>query len=187
MYAATSTFALTSAADGATAGKCWLTNILAATNYVIVRKVFAEFKVPLVVNTTCPRINIERMSYNTAPGGSPFTAIKSLTADGAPSGALDDTTPTAALTAGARLCSFYPPALITAVGSVITNVQDIPLPTPIVLVGGEGLVVRQADAGMAATEARECSITFWWDEIPIGASQADSIAGVRRYYGPQRG
>jgi hypothetical protein len=71
--------------------------------------------------------------------------------------------------AGATITGFIVPAIMTAVGAgVVVDQAFIPnISEEIILVPGEGLVIRQADAG-TTSDTRIVVVDIVWEEYPTG-------------------
>lgn len=182
MFVAATKVDLTTAADAATGGKCWLTSQVGSGEYIIVRGIVWAWDPDLGGgNTTDPNVSLERMTF-TAQGAGAVTTCPCFTGD-TTTGQLSNTTPTVVV-AGAGVFAICAPVDSAAASNQGAMFGQLFWPTPIVLApaaagaGSEGLVVRQNSAGDAA-ESRQLSVSFFWDKL----SNADPTM-VRRYFGP---
>lgn len=137
-------------ADTATGGRFWLINPVGSTVIVRVRQIlFRASDAGTTVETTAPRINVERVTFTGTASGTTVTPALRRTADAGATGSLRTASTGMTLSAGALITSFYPPLIITAVGAAgPTEMKWAPDPDDQLDLGaGEGIVVRQPDAG----------------------------------------
>lgn len=166
-YIVSNKVAIVAAAHAATAGFLWLFNPIASTKNIAIRRIVARVAtVTVLAVPTAPRISIERMTSTTDPSGAVVTAAKLETAEAVPSAIVTAVTTGLTPVAGAVITAFLCPAVMTAVGSgtVIVDQNFIPnISEEIILIPGEGIVVRQADAG-TTSDTRIAVIDIVWEE-----------------------
>ena len=181
----TGNLSVNTAADGATGGRFWLLNPVGSTKFIVVAKATISQAIPnpLIALATIPRVAIERMTYTGTSSASPSTSLKTISADPTPTGIWVNATTGITPTAGQRWISAYPPSTNTA--GLLTSVAVTSEPvgeqriakSPIVLVAGEGLVIRQADAG-SNPDGRTFSVEVEWYEVDTLAEARALIRAV---------
>lgn len=155
-------------ADASTAGRFWLINPIGSTVLIYVKKLLmTATPTAATVFTTAPRITTERMTFTGTASGAQITPGKRATSDATATGTVRTAATGMTLTAGAIMGDYTIPAVITAVGIVVPYDQhffeardDDDL---IVLAAGEGLIVRQPDAG-STSDTRKYVISGAWEE-----------------------
>jgi hypothetical protein len=156
------------AAHAATAGFFWLINPVGSTTLCYVKKMFAT-SVPTAVTAfaSSPRITVERFTFTGTATGASITPAKRDSTDATNTCTLRTASTGMTITAGAVIADFTVPAVLTAVGIAVpidqwfydsTDEDDY-----IVLRAGEGLVVRQADAG-STSDTRLVLVFGSWEE-----------------------
>lgn len=156
-YYQTTAFTVQAAADAATVGRCWLINPVGSAVTVRIRKIYFSSQIgSVLVTATSPRINVERTTFTGTASGATIAASLRKTSDAAAVSSLRTASTGLALTAGNVVTSFFPVASYTAVGAMSPAHAewDAYLEDYIELAAGEGLIVRQADAGTAADTRR---------------------------------
>lgn len=158
------------AADAANVGRLYVENdegsayLLAVTRVVFRSQLGSALATP-----TSPRIVLRRFTFTgTAPSGAAVTGAKQDT--GLATKGTDWDVRTAAtgmtITEGPDLAAFYPTAGATAVGyAPAVQATWAPAPDrPLVLRAGEGLMVKQADAG-TTSDTRRFSVDIEIEEF----------------------
>jgi hypothetical protein len=156
------------AAHAATAGFFWLINPVGSSVVCYIKKLFAT-SVPTAVTAfaSSPRITVERVTFTGTASGATITPAKRDSTDAANTCTVRTASTGLTLTAGAIIADFTVPAVLTAVGIAVPVDQwfydagdddDY-----IVLRAGEGIVVRQADAG-TASDTRLLLVFGAWEE-----------------------
>ena len=159
--------AVTELVDAATDGFFWLINPVGNTKNVAIRRVVCRTAIRTnLVCLTCPRITIERITFTGTSSGAVLTPAKLETEQAAATAIV--TTAITGLTpaASATITGFLTPAAMTAVGpGFVADQAFIPnISEEIVLVPGEGIIVRQADAG-TASDTRIVIVDIVWEEF----------------------
>lgn len=155
------------AADAATAGHGWLINPVGSAVTARVRKILFRSQLGgVLASPTSPRINIERVTFTGTASGGTVTAAKRKTADATQVTSFRTASTGLSLSAGAVVCDFLPVASATAVGFTDPVVAEFDafLEDYVDLAAGEGLVIRQPDAGTAA-DSRRYTVTFVVEEF----------------------
>jgi len=156
-YYSTGTLLVQAAADGALVGRCWLINPVGSAVTVRIRKIIFTCQVgSTMVTATSPRIIVQRVTFTgTASGATVAPALRRST-DAANVGSLRTASTGMTLTAGATVHEFLPVASQTAIGCTAAGRQEMDafLEDYIELAAGQGLVIRQPDAGTTADTRR---------------------------------
>lgn len=168
-YASSGVLAIPTSAHASLAGFLWLINPVGSPVTILVRRV--EFKyMASALAAANTRLTLERMTFTGGPATALVTALQRHSAEPAPSGrVLSDTTGITPATVGsnAPLYTSWVPSVITAAG-VLVAAEDEWIPRDeddyIRLLPGEGIVVRQPDAGIA-TDPRKAIVMFEWEEF----------------------
>ena len=158
--------AVLATAHSSTAGFYWIINPLANTKNLAVRRIVCRTTTVTALSCpTAPRITIERMTFTGTSSGAVLTPAKLETAESAATAIV--TTEITGLTpvADGLVTGFIVPSIMTAVGAGTTVDQAfIPnISEEIILIPGEGLVIRQADNGTAA-DTRIAIVDIVWEE-----------------------
>lgn len=165
VYIATSgLLTMLAAAHAATAGFVWLLNPLTSTKLVAVRRVEVD-SMGIAAAAAITRITAERISFTGTPTGAAIASGKVDSNYVAPSALFTAANTGLTITAGATLYGWMAMAVITAAGvaePVLGEWEPAESAMPI-LRPGEGLVLRQADAG-AATDPRRAVVNLAWEE-----------------------
>lgn len=156
-------------AHAATAGFLWLINPVGSTVIGVVKKWMAT---ALPTTTTAilssPRVTIERVTFTGTATGAQITPSKRDSTDAANTLTVRTASTGLTLTAGAVISDFSVGAVLTAVGISVPVDQYLYDSTDeddyIVLRAGEGLVMRQPDAGGPTTENRLLVSYAAWEE-----------------------
>lgn len=154
------------AAHAATAGFWWLINPVGSTVLVAFRR--CEFMSQMgsgLSTPTSPRIQLERLTFTGTASGAQVTPSKALTADASNTATLRTATTGLTPAAGAGLFAFLPWSSASATGFGPASVSDWnPDNTGMpVLAAGEGIVLRQADAG-TTSDTRRFVTSIAWEE-----------------------
>lgn len=166
-FSTTGTFLVQAAADAATAGRAWLINPLASGRTVRIRRIrFASQLGSALVAVTSPRIVLQRVTFTGTASGATVAMAKRRTADATPVSSLRTASTGLTLTAGDTLYEFLPTASATAVAYSAPSITilDLERLEYIELAPGEGVVIRQPDAGTAA-DTRRCVMSFVIEEV----------------------
>jgi hypothetical protein len=140
------------AAHAATAGFFWLINPVGSTVTLYLKKLRAQIT-PTAASafTSAPRITIELTTFSGVPTGASIAYAKRASADAAPVSSVRTASTGLTLAAGAVIASWVVPAVLTAVGiaepieqRTVDQHDDDDL---CILTAGQGIIVRQADAG----------------------------------------
>src|SRR5262245_37016520 len=167
-YSSSGVVAIVASAHGATAGFWWLTNPVGSGIKAIVRRLTFEHSA-IAAAAANTRVTVERMTFTGTTSGGQITVIQRLSSDPVavciPLSATTGLTP-ATVNSNAVGYTTWSPPVITAAG-VLTPVEDTWWPLnedslPIIL-PGEGLVVRQPDAGVAS-DPRKMVVSCEWEE-----------------------
>lgn len=157
---------VTAAADAATAGRFWLINPVGSTILIEVRRVeFSSAPIAATAFVTSPRVTVERVTFTGTASGAQITPAKRDSTEVAFVGTLRTASTGLTLTAGAACYGFTVVPILTAVGSAVPSLQEWEPNEAgrIVLRAGEGIVVRQADAGTTA-DTRAFAVNLAWAE-----------------------
>ncbi|MEO6572092.1 MAG: hypothetical protein ABIO83_11165 [Ilumatobacteraceae bacterium] len=157
---------VTAAADAATAGRFWLINPVGSAILIELRRVeFSSAPIAATAFITSPRVTVERVTFTgTASGGSVAVAARD-SSDVALVGSLRTASTGLTLTAGAVCYGFTVAPILTAVGAHVPVLQEWePAENGrVVLRAGQGVVIRQADAG-TTSDTRAFAINLAWAE-----------------------
>lgn len=156
-YLHSGAFLVQASADVAPAGRMWIFN--AAPPLLSIRRIrFTSQHNSALATPTAPRIVVERITFTGTPSGTAITAAKRRASDVAPSTwSARSTNAGATITSVSPVCAFYPVSALTAVGTAVPVVDEwepITSEDMLVLGGGEGLRIYQADAGTASDTRR---------------------------------
>lgn len=156
-YYAAGAFLVNAAADSATAGRCWLINPVGSGLTVRIKVIqFSSNMGSALAAPTSPRITVERITFTGTASGAIVSPAKRKTLDATNIGSLRTASTGLALAAGNMICSFLPIASATAVGYTSSSIErfEPEIEDRIELEPGEGIVIRQADAGTTADTRR---------------------------------
>ncbi len=162
-------FTVTVGADGATAGRLWLLNLVGSAVLIEVRRVeFTSMPTAATVFVTAPRVTVERMTFTGTPSGATITPVVRDTNDTALVGTLRTASTGITPVAGAIAYGFSVANIMTAVGSNVPTLQEWePAENGrVVLRAGQGIVIRQADAG-TASDTRVFQVNLGWAEYTV--------------------
>lgn len=166
-YHASVSGSIQTAADAATGGRLWLFSINASVYVVLRRFVFHPVQTPFVANAA-PRLQLERVTFTGTPSGTTVTEAKADSVDfSSTGGTLRTTAGGVVLTTGAVIAAATISKEATAAGA--GNQDEIELvgeAHEIVLRNLEGVVFRQAVAGVAA-EDRPWDVNLVWEEYDL--------------------
>lgn len=157
-----------SAAHGSTAGFFWLINPVGSTVVAAIKKMFAT-SVPTSAATfaTAPRVTVERITFTGSASGATITAGLRDSKDAAPICSIRTASTGMVITAGAALGDFTIPLIISGASQTTpvdqwfydsTDEDDY-----LVLRAGEGIVIRQPDAG-SPSDSRLLVVFGSWEE-----------------------
>jgi hypothetical protein len=155
-------------AHSSTAGFLWLINPVGSSVVAYIKKILAT-SVPTAVTAfaSSPRITVERVTFTGTASGATITPAKRDSNDATNVCSIRTASTGLALTAGAVIADFIVPAVLTAVGIAVPVDQWFYDSTDdddyIVLRAGEGLVIRQADAG-TTSDTRLLTVFGGWEE-----------------------
>ena len=159
-------------AHAATAGFFWIINPVGSTAICYVNSItFANSPAAVTAFASTPRITVERVTFTGTASGATITPALFDSAFAANTCTVRSASTGLALSAGAVLFSYIVPAILTAVGQSSGSPQFLSLAGSlsgtnglnIVLRAGEGLVVRQPDAG-STSDTRIVFLNLAWDE-----------------------
>lgn len=139
-------------ADGATVARMWLLNHVGASNLVRVKKVSVGLVGPAAASTANTRVTAERMTFTGTPTGTELSVADIDTTKSKPThvsarSASTGITPTAGAVVGSTMLGY---ALGTPTDAALPSnlvIYEAAEGEGLVLRGGEGLAIRQADAG----------------------------------------
>jgi hypothetical protein len=155
-------------AHSSTAGFFWLINPVGSSVVAYIKKILAT-SVPTAATAfaSSPRITVERVTFTGTASGATITPAKRDSNDATNVCSIRTASTGLTLTAGAVIADFIVPAVLTAVGIAVPVDQWFYDSTDdddyIVLRAGEGLVIRQADAG-TTSDTRLLTVFGGWEE-----------------------
>lgn len=160
----------TAAADAANAGKQFLINPVGSGKFVALKRVHMGAGLTgalAVALAAAPQMQLTRFSFTGTASGAVTTAAKRATADAAPVGSLRAASTGLTVTAVAPIYTYNIAQIISAVGeySPPLAVLDFRIEDQIILAPGEGIMIRQASAGAAVSEARFLQVDWAWEEF----------------------
>ena len=167
--AVSSSYAILSAAHAATAGFWWLINPVGSAVTVDLTGIhFASFITGGSARTASPRLTLERVTFTGTASGTPRPISEKRETEPAATAVFLDASTGLTLTAGAAITAWLPLQMQT---NTIQRAQHTHLNSvrwrddegPI-LVAGEGIVFRQADAGDATDGLRSVLAVPEWRE-----------------------
>lgn len=153
-------------AHGSTAGFLWLVNPVGSTVIARLKKWMAT-SVPTAASAfvTSPRVTIELMTFVGTGTGATITPAKRDSTDATPTCKVFTASTSLTITAGAAIGDFTVPAVLTAVGIAVPVDQYLYDATDdddyMVLRAGQGIVLRQADAGSTSDTRLLTSYASW--------------------------
>ncbi|HXN74888.1 MAG TPA: hypothetical protein VN855_00165 [Candidatus Acidoferrum sp.] len=154
-------------ADAATAGRFWIINPIGNTKTVRIKAIqFTSQLGSALLTPTSPRITVERVTFTGIASGATVAGAKRKTADPAPVSVCITASTGIVLSAGNIIKTFLPIACATAVGFASADLNTfIPdINNRLDLVAGEGIVIRQPDAG-TASDSRRYILNFIIEEF----------------------
>lgn len=157
------------AADAATGGRLWLVNPIGSAVLLEVRRIeFSSAPTTATAFPTSPRFTVERMTFTGAPTGAAITPAVRDTADPALIGTVRTVSTGMTITAGAAAYAFTVAPILTAVGAAVPVLLEWePMENGrLVLRPGQGIVIRQADAGTTA-DNRAVQFQMGWAEYTV--------------------
>jgi len=162
---------VTVAADAATGGRLWLINPVGSAVLIELRRVeMSSAPIAVTAFVTSPRITCERVTFTgTATGAVIAPAVRDTT-ETALVGTLRTASTGLTLTAGAVAYGFMVVPILTGVGAAVPQFQEWEPAEAgrLVLRAGQGVVIRQADAGTTA-DTRAFQINLAWAEYTVTA------------------
>lgn len=155
-------------AHASTAGFLWLINPVGSGVVAYVKKwIVTAMPTAVTAFASSPRVTIERVTFTGSATGATITAGKRDSNDATPACKIITASTGLTLTAGAVMGDFSVPAILTAAGIAVPVEQYLYDSTDdddyIVLRAGEGLVLRQADAG-TTSDTRLVTCFASWEE-----------------------
>jgi hypothetical protein len=151
---------------GPTVAFMYLVNPVGNTKDIgVYRVMFRTSTVTALVCLTAPRVTVERMTFTGTAVGAARTVVKLQTAS-ADTTAIATTSIDGLVNAsGPTITAFMIPSVMTAVGSGNTVDQEFVAKTGevVVLAPGEGLAIRQTDAG-TPSDTRKAVVSLFWEE-----------------------
>ena len=157
------------AAHAADAGFIWLLNPVGSGVLVgLVRLHFKADKIQGNIRVTSPRFTLEKMTFTGTPSGTSLVVGKRRGTDASPSASVRTANTGMTITPGSAALTFMPTVQLSTTNNrsqewYATSVRFEEVEGP-VLDAGEGLVLRQADAG-DASDNRQISLGFEWAEF----------------------
>lgn len=155
-------------AHAALMGFMWLLNPTNSAHRLRVRRIELS-STSAAVATASTRVTAERMSFTGTHQGALLPIARVDNAMPAPLGILTTSTTGITPVAGAPLYGFQLAVVVTAVGTLVPNLLEYEPQNqggyPI-LAPGEGVVLRQADAGVTS-DPRRLTINLAWEELPL--------------------
>ena len=149
------------AAHAATAGFFWVLNpVGSGINGIVRRMKFSAGPVTALVAPTAPRILAERMTFTGTPSGATVALAARDSAETAPVLTVRSASTGITPVAGNPIRGIIVPAIMSAVGTgVPADIvwEAIDNESELILRPGEGIVVRQADAG-TTSDTRRCIV-----------------------------
>jgi len=162
---------VTVAADAATAGRLWLINPVGSAVLLELRRVeMSSAPIAVTAFVTSPRITCERVTFTGTATGAQITPAVRDTTESALVGSLRTASTGLTLTAGAVAYGFMVVPILTGVGAAVPQFQEWEPAEAgrLVLRAGQGVVIRQADAGTTA-DTRVFQINLAWAEYTVMA------------------
>lgn len=157
------------AADAATAGRLWLINPVGSAILIEVRRVeFSSAPIAATAFVTSPRVTVERVTFTGTASGAQITPAQRDSTEATLVGTLRTASTGLTLTAGAAAYGFTVVPILTAVGAAVPSLQEWEPNEAgrIVLRAGQGIVIRQADAGTTA-DTRSFVVNLAWAEYTV--------------------
>lgn len=161
------------AADAATglAGRWWLLNPVGSTVLVALRRVELQSQIGSTLATpTSPRLAVERFAFTGAASGATVSAAKLASSHANAAATVRSASTGLTITGGTTttMFGFLPVAAATGVGANPTSTADwnpdengMPI-----LAAGEGILLRQLDAG-TASDTRRYVTNIVWEEFQV--------------------
>lgn len=153
-------------ADAATVARVWLVNPVSSGIVIEIRRVsFLTAPTAATVFASSPRVTLERVTFTGSPSGASLTPAQRDSTDASLLGSARTASTGMTLVAGAVVHAFSVTPVLTAVGHSAPAIQEW---TPdvaerLVLRPGQGMAVRQADAG-TASDTRIFHLSVAWGE-----------------------
>lgn len=160
---------VTVAADAATAGRWWVINPVGSSILIELRRVeFVSAPVAATAFVTSPRVTVERVTFTGTASGAQVTVAQRDSTDTALVGSMRTASTGLTLTAGAVCYGFTVVPILTAVGVAMPSLQEWePAENGrVVLRAGQGIVIRQADAG-TTSDTRAFQVNLAWAEYTV--------------------
>lgn len=151
-------------AHGATAGFLWLINPIGNTKLAALRRIELD-QMGVAAAAAITRLTAERITFTGSFTGGQITPSKTDTTQPGNTALLCTNTTGLAVTAGAVMYGFLTMGIITAAGvaePVISSWDPNEDGEPVIR-PGEGVVIRQPDAGVA-TDPRRAVVNLAWEE-----------------------
>lgn len=150
------------AADASTGGHLWIVNPVGSTVVARIKKLICTvWPTAATAFVSAPRLTIERFTFTGTASGAAVTLAKTDSNLAAATSSVRTASTGLTITAGAVCGDFSVPAVLTAVGIHFPYDQWLYDSTDdddyIVLRAGEGMVIRQADAG-STSDTRKFSL-----------------------------
>lgn len=160
-------FTVTVAADAATAGRLWLINPIGSAVLLELRRVeFSSTPTAATAFATSPRVTVERVTFTGTASGAQITPALKDSTEAALVGSVRTASTGLTLTAGAVAYGFTVASVMTAVGAAVPSLMEWePAENGrLVLRAGQGVVIRQADAG-TTSDTRSFAVNLAWSEF----------------------
>lgn len=158
---------VTAAADGALVGRMWLINPVGSTALLAIRRVeFSSAPTAATAFISSPRVTCERVTFTGTASGASITPAVRDTNENVLVGSVRTASTGLTLTAGAVLYAFTVAPILTAVGAHVPVLQEFEPASDgrLILRAGQGMVIRQADAG-TASDTRSFQVNLAWEEF----------------------
>lgn len=153
------------AAQAATAGLLWLLNPLGSTKLCAIRRIEVD-GMGTSIAAAITRFTAEKITFTGVSSGATVPPTKVDSTQANPSAIITTANTGLTITPVSVMYSYFLMSVITAVGvaePVISswdpNEEGMPILRP-----GEGMVIRQPDAGVA-TDPRKATVNFAWEEF----------------------
>jgi len=162
-------FTVGAAADAATGGRLWLINPVGSAVLIELRRVeMSSSPIAVTAFITSPRVTVERVTFTGTATGAQITPAVRDTTDVALVGTIRTASTGLTLTAGAAAYGFMVANVLTGVGTHVPTLQEWEPSEAarLVLRAGQGVVIRQADAGTTA-DTRVFQINLAWSEYTV--------------------
>lgn len=151
-------------------GFAWLINPTSSTIWMAIRRIEGH-SITQAAAAVATRIAVERVTFTGTPSGTLLNAIKRQTSDAGPQGVAATTSTGLTLSTVSSNAPLYAFLMTASIGSVYSSVPSLLEWEPdedgmLVLAPGEGIVLRQPDAGVAS-DPRRAVFNIGWEEYTL--------------------